>query len=135
MRWFFALVRACLDYLVFVDAAALWAAWSYYRDGRLFKAAEVLLKAAEAGEAGIIALSQAEADALEEKHPRGAWLGACPRSYGSVDSVRLYLLLGEGAAEEEMYILPASMHGPHAEVVRITGELLQEVSLEANDLL
>jgi hypothetical protein len=135
MRWFFALMRAgCLDYILFIDVAALDATWSYYSTGRVFDAARVLSTAAVAGEAGIIAIPQAEADALEERHPRRVWLGACPRSYGPTDPVRLYLLLGlEGAVEGEMCILPASVHGPHGELLCVTGKLLEEVSLEASD--
>ncbi len=137
MRWFFSLMRGDrLDYLIFIDIAALWAAWAYYKDGRLFDAARILSATAEEEEAGIIVLGQAKADALKQKHPRGVWLGGCPEGYGSVDPVRLYLLLGlEGSRpEEEMHILPASAFGPHGELLCITGELLQEVSLEDSEV-
>ncbi len=137
MRWFFALMRGDrLDYLVFVDSAALWAAWAYYKDGRLFDAARVLSEAAEEEEAGIIVLGQAEADALEQKHPRGVWLGGCPEAYGAIHPVRLYVLLGlEGSRPEEMHILPGSRFGPHGELLSITRELLEELSLEESEVL
>jgi len=136
MRWFFALMRADLDFIILVDIATLQAAWSYYKDGRLFDAARVLSATAEE-EARIIVLGQAEADALEQKHPRGVWLGGCPEAYGVIHPVRLYVLLGlEGSrSEEEMRILPGSRFGPHGELLRITGELLQELSLEVSDVL
>jgi hypothetical protein len=138
MRWLFSLMRAAdFDYIIFVEFAALDAAWAYYRTGRLFDAARILSAAAEAGEAGIIALGQAEADALGNKYPRGVWLGGCPFAYGSVDPVQLYLLFGlEGSRpEEEMHILPASRFGPHGELLCITEELLRELSLEDSEVL
>jgi hypothetical protein len=137
MGWFFNLMRADFDYIVFIELSVLYAAWGYYSTGRLFDAARVLSAAtAEAEEAGIIVLDKAKADALENKYPRGVWLGGCPLGYGPVDPVRLYLLLGEGSRpEEEMHILPASRFGPHGELLCITEELLRELTLEDSEVL
>jgi hypothetical protein len=132
-KWFCSLMRESGDYVVFIDLFVLNAAWSYYKSGRVKEAARVLSAAAEAGKAGIVSISQSQADALEESHPRGAWAG-CPRRYGPTDPIRLYILLGlEGSKpEEEMCVLPASMFGPHEQLLCITEELLKEVNLEAN---
>jgi hypothetical protein len=139
MRWLFSLMRAAdFHYILFIELAALDAAWAYYRTGRLFDAARVLsAAAAETEEAGIIVLGREKADALRKKHPRGVWLGGCPLCYGPVDPVQLYLLLGlEGSRpEEEMHILPVSKFGPHGELLCITEELLRELTLEDSEVL
>ncbi len=127
-RWFCTRIEgeSGRNYLIFVEVDVLKAAWSAYREGRVFDAATLL----NTGYAPVfLPIDREVAENLERAHPKGYWVVS--QLPGEAEELWLHvILLGwEGAMEAPFVMCLLPSLDTH-EVVRVDNQVIKDLEVQ-----